>query len=277
MNNESVRAAEFERLLESQSRGSRFASAQAGQQQGLEDLALRVRESLAPPAPRAAFTVSARRRLLHSLPRVPAKSRSRPSAAIGALRRLAFGAASVLLAFSLGTAGVAYAAQDALPGEMLYGVKRGIETARWSLTAEPEAQVELLSSFAAERVQEVEALAEAGSDAFVEQTLEAYQQTLEQLQAVARNLPQGVHAGVLAQAEEQVHQHARVLERVREQVPPQAQAAIERALERTSHSQEVLEQLEQGESPSDLAPGQNKEKENGTKRTPGPSDGKRKP
>jgi len=274
MADERSRAADLERRLDSQAAVARSPSPPESGDEGLAHLAIRVREQLIPPAPGAAFSATARRRLLTH---VPAHAAARPGIPIGSMRRWAFAAASVLVAFTVGTAGVAYAAQDALPGETLYGVKRGIETARWSLTAEPGAQVELLSEFAAARVQEVEALAEAGGDTLVAQTLEAYQQTLEQLQTVAGSLPQGIRAGVLAQAEEQVQQHARVLERVREQVPPQAQAAVERALERTSHSQEVLEQIQQGESPSEVAPGQDKDKPHGPKRTPGPPETKSKP
>jgi hypothetical protein len=190
---------------------------------------------------------------------------------------LAFAAVSVVLAFTLGTAGVAYAAQEALPGEALYGVKRGLESARWSLTIDPEAQVELLSALAAERVMEVEALAQAGSEALVVQTLEDYQRTLEQLQSAAAGLPSEARTAALAQAEAQVQQHVIVLERVKAQVPQQAQAAIERALERSSHSREVLEQLEQGGSPSDLAPGQDPDRQRGPRHTPGPPGGKPKP
>lgn len=273
MSDESRRALEFERRLESLVHGDSIPR----EGDGTEDLALRLRRSLAPPAPRAAFTYSARGRLLHRLPRESARSHARQVPSFGAVRRLAFAVASVLLAHALGTAGVAYAAQEALPGDALCSVQRGIKTARWSLTGEPEAQVELLSEFAAARVQEVEALAQASGDTLVAQTLEAHYQTREQLQTTAGKLPPGVRAAALAQAEAQVQQLVIVLERVQSQVPQQAQSAVERALERSSHSQEVLQQLEQGASPSDLAPGQDKGKPHGPKRTPGPPETKSKP
>ncbi len=271
MTDERTRAADLDRRL-SPTAAEPFDS--TNDEQSLMRFALQVRETLRPPALRPAFTAAARRRLLSRLPTQPAPRRL---VVPGAVRRLVFAAASVLVALSLGTAGVAYAAQEALPGEALYGVKLSLESARWSLTAEPKAQVELLSEFAAERVHEVEALAEAGSDALVTQTLEAYQQTLEQLQTVAASLPEGIRAGVIVQAEAQVQQHVIVLERVKAQVPEQARAAIERALDRSSHSREVLEQLEQGTSPSDLAPGRNKAQPHGAQRTPGHPDSKGKP
>jgi hypothetical protein len=275
MTDERLLAAELERRLEAHS--SRPASLAAGQPDGLEDLALQVRVSLAPPPARAAFKAAARWRLLHRLPRLPVHAQSPLRPAMGMLRRLAVATASVLLAFSLGTAGVAYAAQEAIPGDTLYGVKRGIETARYSLTENPQSQAALLSDLAAERMREIQALADDGRDALLAPTLSDYMQTLDQLQSVADALPVDLQMQVLAQASVRVQQHQQALERLLGRVPPQALSAMERAIERTSHSHEVLEALQQGESPSDLAPGQDKEKERGPKRTPGPPDGKNKP
>jgi hypothetical protein len=270
MTDERARAADLDRRL-SAAAGEPGDGA-AGEEK-LAHLAMDVRRTLQPPAPRAAFKATARRRLLSRLPAAPPPRLAIP----GAIRRFAFAAVSVVLAFTLGTAGVAYAAQEALPGEALYGVKRGIESARLAVTVQPESQIELLSAFAAERVQEVEALADSGDDILVERTLEAYQQTLEQLQATAGNLPPGARDAALAQAEAQVQQHLIVLERVKEQVPEQARSAIERALERSSHNREVLEQLEQGGHPSDLAPGQDPDRQHGPRLTPGSPSGKPKP
>jgi hypothetical protein len=275
MTDERRRAAELERRLEAHS--SRPASLAPGQPDDLEDLALRLRASLTPPPARAAFKASARWRLLHRLPRIPVHAPSRLRPAMDMLRRLAVATASVLLAFSLGTAGVAYAAQEAIPGDTLYGVKRGIETARYSLTENPQSQAALLSDLAAERMREIQALADDGRDALLAPTLSDYMETLDRLQSVADALSVDLQLQVLAQASARVQQHQQALERLLGQVPPQALPAMERAIERTSHSQEVLQALQQGESPSDLAPGQDKEKEHGPKRTPGPPDTKAKP
>ena len=266
MSDESKIAIAFERRLESRA----SADLTARERGSMEDLALRVRTELAPPAPSAAFVTSAPRRLLHRLSRESARPRGRQRSTFSAVRRLAFAVVSVLLAFTLGTAGVAYAAQEAIPGDSLYDVKRGIETARWSLTTNPQSQASLLSDLAAERMREVQGLANAGREELLAPTLADYEQTLDQLQAVADTLPEGRRAQVLAQATARVQQHQQVLERLLDQVPPQAQAAIEQAIDRSSHSQGVLEALQQGQSPSELAPGQSKTKEPGPKRTPGP-------
>lgn len=273
MSDESNRAAEFERRLESLAHGD-SAAREPG---GIEDLALHVRESLAPPAPSAAFSASARGRLLHRLPRQPTKPMPHRKPAFGALRRLAFAVASVLVAFAVGTAGVAYAAQDAIPGDSLYSIKRGVESARWSLTVNPQSQAALLSDLADERMVEVQGLTDAGREALIASALDDYGQTLDELQAVADALPSGARDQMLAQAATRVQQHQQVLARLLEQVPSQAQPAIEQAIERSSHSQEVLEALQSGESPSELAPGQSRTKEPGPKRTPGPRETKAKP
>lgn len=280
MTDERRLAAELERRLEA--RSSRSAPPVGSQPDELEGLAVQLQERLAPPPARAAFKAAARWRLLHRLPRLSAHAPSRRTPALGMLRKLAFATASVLLAFSLGTAGVAYATQEAMPWEALYGVKRGIETARYSLTEDPRAQAALLSDLAAERMREIQALADAGRDALLAPMLSDYVQTLDRLQVVAGALPESLQVQVLAQASARVQQHEQILERLLGQVSTQAVPAIERAIERTSHSQEVLEALRQGESPSDHAPGQNKEeqgkdKERGPKHTPGPPETKSKP
>jgi hypothetical protein len=265
------RALEFEQRLEALCKGD----AAARGADALEDLALRVGDRLAPPAPRAAFLATARQRLLRRLPRQPSLQPSRPRAVL--VRRLATVLASVLVALSLSTAGVAYAAQAAIPGDTLYGAKRGLEAARWSLTTDPEAQAALLSDLASERLREVERLVDADREALIATTLAEYEAALDDLQAAVDKLPGSEQARVLARATERVQHHQRVLERLLEQVPLQAAPAIEHAIERSSHGEEVLEALQEGLSPSDLAPGQNKTKEPGPDRTPGPPETKGKP
>jgi Domain of unknown function (DUF5667) len=271
MTDEFRRALELERRLDSMHRDG----AVAGELDSLETLARRVQKHLTPPAAGVAFAASSRRRLLHRLRMGTAKAPPRPS--FGLVRRLAYVVATVLTALALSTTGIAYAAQDSLPGDALYGVKRGIERARQSLTTNPQSQAALFSDLAAERMREVQGLAEAGREELIGQTLDDYGRTLDQLQAAADVLPEGERGRLLMQATVRVQQHRQVLERLLGQVAPQAVPAIERAIERSSHGEEVLEALQKGQSPSDLAPGQNKTKQPGPKRTPGPPGTKIKP
>jgi hypothetical protein len=74
---------------------------------------------------------------------------------------------SAILAAVIGTAavggGVTWAANDSLPGDVLYPVKLAGEDLRLSLASTPESQVELALQFADERVVELEGLVEHGS------------------------------------------------------------------------------------------------------------------
>jgi hypothetical protein len=74
---------------------------------------------------------------------------------------------SAILAAVIGTAaiggGVTWAANDSLPGDVLYSVKLASEDLRLSLASTPESQVELALQFADERVVELEELVEHGS------------------------------------------------------------------------------------------------------------------
>lgn len=274
MGDELQRALDFETRLENVARGD----ATQPEAHDLESLAQRVREALSPPPPNATFVASARRRFLQRLPRGPERQWRQPTPASSLVRRLAFAVTSALVAVALGTAGIAYAAQEAIPGDSLYGFKRSLEAARYSLTVDSEAKAALLSSLAAERIRELQGLADAGRLGGIQALLDDYEQTTDQLQSVVEQLPDGERAALaVARAAERMQHDQQVLEGLLEQVPAQAAPAIERAIERSSHGQEVLEALQQGLSPSDLAPGHSKTKEPGSKRTPGPRETKVKP
>lgn len=81
-------------------------------------------------------------------------------------RRLAWNLAAVALTllalFYGGSVGAAFAAQDALPGEMLYPVKIASEDLRLGLARDPQTEIDLLLKFAAARVSEMNQLAARG-------------------------------------------------------------------------------------------------------------------
>ena len=70
----------------------------------------------------------------------------------------------VMLAIIVGTAtlggGVAWAASDSLPGDLLYPVKIAVEDARLTFTAAPQDQIDLVLGFVEERVEEIQGLLE---------------------------------------------------------------------------------------------------------------------
>ncbi|QNN51250.1 DUF5667 domain-containing protein [Nocardioides mesophilus] len=114
--------------------------------------------SQAPAAPRADLVADLRARLLLEADEVlvpgaalvlPVRQRPRE-------RRLAAAASVVIVLGS--TAGVAVAAQSALPGDALYPVKRGIEQAQAGLSTSPAGKGRDLLSAAGDRLDEVEGL-----------------------------------------------------------------------------------------------------------------------
>src|SRR5205085_11866776 len=91
----------------------------------------------------------------------------------GRERRLAVAASAFVLVG--GTAGMAAAAQDALPGDALYPIKRGIETAQTDLSRGQESKGQHLLDQAGSRLDEVQKMVAAGaSGPEVEATLDDF-------------------------------------------------------------------------------------------------------
>lgn len=182
--------------------------------------------------------------------------------------RPAYVLVSALIAFVMlvTSAGVAWASSDALPGDALYGVKRGLEETRLVLTLSPSGDLDLLESFAQERLQEVNELLGMDQDEDIQVALEGYGEMVERLASLVGGSGDGSAPGSLENVQAKLSKHIDTLERVRAQVPSNAQDAIDNAIKQSRHSQDVIEQVRSGGSPSDLAPGQ-------LKRTPSPGSG----
>lgn len=235
----------------------------------LVDLAVRIHAEFAPPEPPAGFVSTGRVRLENRLRGRPASDRQtapRPAPRRwGLARRLAFACLSLVLALSVGSAGIAYASQDSLPGDGLYGLKIGIENARLALASAPDTRVRLLTEFADQRIAEASALVESNRPADLGRALDEYQAELSQAQALAGDLPEAGRSAVLAELQLRLQQHIELLQAVRDRAPAAAQPALDKVIQGSSHSQNVIQQIEQGNSPSDAAPGQLK------KATPNPN------
>ena len=110
------------------------------------------------PAPRPDFVTSLRERLLEEAETALTRDAvlTLPPRRKGRERRLAVAASAFVLVG--GTAGMAAAAQDALPGDALYPIKRGIETAQTDLSRGQESKGQHLLDQAGSRLHEVEAL-----------------------------------------------------------------------------------------------------------------------
>jgi hypothetical protein len=96
------------------------------------------------------------------------------------LRRFASAglAVAMVLALVASTGAVAYAADESVPGDRLYGIDQAMEWAQLSLTSKPLATTKLLLSFAEERLLEAEALVALGDMLNLEVALDKYASTI---------------------------------------------------------------------------------------------------
>lgn len=136
------------------------------------------------PAPRPEFVGDLRERLMTEAAEVLSPSAAHltlPPRTRGARERRFVAAASVAVLLG-GSASMAAAAQNALPGEALYPIKRGLEQAGTSLSLSDERKGSRLLDQAAGRLDEVSRLSASGGPALEEQVSE----TLADFTAQAR-------------------------------------------------------------------------------------------
>jgi hypothetical protein len=239
-------------------------------------LAVEAREAFAPNDPRPEYVAASHRRIkaILSLRQLQAQE---PRKQVTPTRRWRPVQAiiSLVLAISvlaIGT-GVVQAASGALPGDPLYDVKRGIERARLVVTWSASGHAVLLAQQASERLAEVEELLETKRYDDIGLALDGFDDTLSGLSGLSEDDEGVIDPELMAHILDRLAHHQEVLRRVRGQVPEVAKAAIDNALERSSHSMEVILQLSQGGNPSDLAPGQQRTPP-GQQRTPPGQEGR---
>jgi hypothetical protein len=220
----------------------------------LLETAIRAKTALAPQSPSEAFVA-------HSKARLTRKLRDRPAAQPRHLRvswpiRLSravpvLASLAVVLFLLAGTTGVALASADALPGDPLYAVKRGIEDARLALTGAPAAQAALLEEYAGRRLTEAEVLVGEGDDEASQAVLEAYEETVARLVTLVEEAPAEEGPNSAEQVQRSLTRHLEILQRIQAHASPAAQAALQRAIERSLERQEAIGEHGQGNRPSD--------------------------
>jgi len=223
-------------------------------------LAVQTQQGLAPAGPSGVVRDQTEARLLNRLHKETASGLRTPPPSIRRAwrRQPAFALASLSLILSLVvlTTGVAYASTEALPGDLLYPVKHGLEQARLAISTTSEGDTALLVGFADERLAEAEALAAAGRLADLELALQGYESEITALVGLVEEVPAGASDGPLEDVESRLSHHLEVLARVRTRVPASAQQAIGNAIERAGQGRSAIEQVRAGGNPSDQAPGQ---------------------
>lgn len=135
------------------------------------------------PAPRADFVADLRMRLMDAADTLllPADAKLAPVLPLSApsnrrQRRISIAAAAFVVIG--GTAGVAAAAESALPGDALYPLKRGIESARVSLNSSDSGKGQDLLRQASTRLDEVDGLISSdGSASEISHTLSSFERS----------------------------------------------------------------------------------------------------
>ncbi len=168
----------------------------------LATLAETVRDQADLMAPTAEFRASLREELLGAAEPAPGlveRARLAWSARTANLRHSARVAVATMTASSMiGSAGVAVAAQEALPGDALYGLKGVTEDARLLLATSDVAQARLHLAFARERLLELQASANRLS---ADQAVALLAEMDAHSQSGAQALIDGITAGTVDPAE----------------------------------------------------------------------------
>ena len=231
-------------------------------------LALQVNERLAPENPAAQFVGNAKVRILNQV-KASATSTSSTKPQPRRVRSISFHrrrwsmviAGVVIAAMLFGSGiGMKQASASALPGDTLYPVKRAGEKIQLAISSTTDGDIALLYEFAESRLDEAQTLSQQGRFADLGIALDGFEDAMSTLEEIAQEGEIGKGKLDLAKIQAKHEKHVQVLERVREQVPEHARAAIDHAIERSSHSEEVLKVIHEGGNPSDLAPGQVKVK-----------------
>ncbi len=231
----------------------------------LLESAVILHRDLGPKGPSAPYAQATYIRLLNRLRAEQAgseagsRARERRRRGRGWAPRLAYALAGLVLIFAMlgASAGVVYAAGESLPGDPLYGFKRGYERARLALTSDPSARAAFLGHMASERVEEIDALLaqDRADDLLIAVT--GYQSVLDEMISLTGD-ETALDPEALGQIEQTVARHLEVLAGVLAEAPEPARPSLERALQHSQHGLEVLRTLQEGGSPSDLGPGKDR-------------------
>lgn len=173
--------------------------------------------------------------------------------------RSAYALATIALVFALLASGIGVvnASAASLPGDALYGVKLAREQFALTLSMTDKGDERLLAGFAEERLNEAEALVNQNRLEEIPTALQGLEDALTDLAAL-NDVNGDEPPGSLEHLQTRLSKHVQVLQGLIEDAPEPAREALQKALEKSSHSQEVLERVHGDGHPSDNAPGQNK-------------------
>lgn len=130
---------------------------------------------------------------------------------------------AMIAALFVGGAGVAYASADALPGDMLYGVKSSIQNVQLALSGD-EGDINLLLGFMNKHLHEVGELVDQGRFGDVDEGIGMYQHKLTQLlQTRERVSYEDAHAeeAITQRVQQELHTQTQLMQQLQERVKDQ--------------------------------------------------------
>jgi len=139
-----------------------------------------------------------------------------------------------------GIGGTAYAAQASLPDDLLYPVKILTEEIQLGLETDPEDRLDLHTSFAARRLDEIQAQIDAGEE--VSQKALAYleKHTKNMIQEAAQMGEKGLE-NALRQIEQNLQKQNQILEKLQKQTPGSEAPGLVNAQEKITERLELVE------------------------------------
>ena len=223
--------------LERLRKGGKLGPSAEKELEPLLEVASRMEDISTPP--REAFVGDLERRLVEKA-RALQRARRRslwdrfliPIFSPGRARRWA-AVLAVILALVLASAGTAIAAQNSMPGDPLYPVKRVTERLGLLVVRDLPGKTHLRLEFTRRRAEEIEALYDKGQDVeegILTELATETEETLEEIEVA----PEGNREPLFEKLVDLTERQQEVLQRVYDRVPEQAKPALERALEVSS-------------------------------------------
>lgn len=170
-----------------------------------------------------------------------------------AMMLIAAAVTTVLLA-----GGAVAASAGALPGQILYPVKRAVEKIDLAFHHDPGSRARLHLEFAQRRLNELATLLElrkAGQNVDIGAAMSAYQSEISQVQDAVAQDPLGANLqALLSHVQDELAGHVAVLTQLRDNVvPEQARDAIQNAIDRAETARaNALQRRANGGQPADI-------------------------
>lgn len=172
------------------------------------------------------------------------------------LYRPAFALAGLLVAILViaSSAGAAYAASVALPGDPFYELKRGMEEVRLGFSRSPENDLDLLSEFAAQRLEETQALLDAERVDDALQALDTYTALSQRASEIVLSMETSGQIIDTSRYQNQLEQQQTRLDDLVQTAPAAAQTSLERALLQSEQTRRELQDSRENQMQTPTAP-----------------------